>query len=216
MCNNVSMNKTNANDILDKLEQKFPNAKCELNYTTPFELLVAVILSAQCTDKRVNQVTSELFKIYNTPKQFAMLSVEELSFYIYSCGFYKNKATNIIETSKILQEKYNGEVPRTMEELTSLKGVGRKTANVVMSEAFKIPAIAVDTHVLRVSNRLGFIKSDSPDKVELALQKQIDKSRWSRAHHLFIFLGRYCCKSQNPNCAECPVYEYCKYTNKKA
>lgn len=205
------MNKQTADKIIDNLEEQFPGAKCELNYTTPFELLVAVILSAQCTDKRVNKVTSELFKIYNTPEQFSKLSVEELSFYIYSCGFYKNKATSIIDTSKILLEKYNGEVPDTMEELTSLKGVGRKTANVVLSEAFHQPAIAVDTHVLRVSNRLGFVKTKVPDVCEKALMQSIDKSRWSRAHHLFIFLGRYCCKSQNPNCKVCSVKKYCKY-----
>ena len=209
------MNKITADEILDKLEEQFPNAKCELNYTTPFELLVAVILSAQCTDKRVNQVTSELFKIYNTPEQFSVLSVEELSFYIFSVGFYKNKATSIIETSKILLDKFNGEVPHTMAELTSLRGVGRKTANVVLSEAFKMPAIAVDTHVLRVSNRLGFASTKEPEVCEKELMKYLDKSRWSRAHHLFIFLGRYCCKSQNPNCEACSVKDYCKYSGKK-
>ncbi len=205
------MDKSTADKILDNLEVQFPDAKCELDYTTPFELLVAVILSAQCTDKRVNKVTSELFKIYNTPEQFSVLSVEELSFYIYSCGFYINKATSIIETSKILLEKYNGEVPQTMEELTGLVGVGRKTANVMLSEAFHKPAIAVDTHVLRVSNRLGFVDTKVPDVCEKALMNTIDKSRWSRAHHLFIFLGRYCCKSQNPNCEVCSVKNYCKY-----
>ena len=209
------MNKNKANEILDNLEIQFPNAKCELNYTTPFELLVAVILSAQCTDKRVNQVTEKLFKIYNTPEQFASLTIEELSFYIFSCGFYKNKATSIIETSKILLEKFNGEVPDNMEDLTSLQGVGRKTANVVLSEAFHKPAIAVDTHVLRVSNRLGFVNTKEPTVVEQALMKYLPKERWSRAHHLFIFLGRYCCKSQNPNCNECSVKNYCKYREKK-
>ena len=209
------MNKNKANEILDNLEIQFPNAKCELNYTTPFELLVAVILSAQCTDKRVNQVTEKLFKIYNTPEQFSRLSIDELSFYIFSCGFYKNKATSIIETSKILLEKFNGEVPSNMEDLTSLQGVGRKTANVVLSEAFHKPAIAVDTHVLRVSNRLGFVDTKEPAVAEQALMKYLPKERWSRAHHLFIFLGRYCCKSQNPNCDECSVKNYCKYREKK-
>lgn len=209
------MDKFIADNILNNLEVQFPNAKCELNYSTPFELLVAVILSAQCTDKRVNSVTEKLFKIYSTPQDFASLSVEELSKHIFSCGFYKNKAESIIEASKTIINEFGGNVPNTMEALTRLKGVGRKTANVVMSEAYAIPGIAVDTHVLRTANRLGFISSDNPYEVEKALMSSIDKSRWSRAHHLLIFLGRYCCSSRSPKCNECSVKNFCEYREKK-
>lgn len=208
------MNNKIASEILDELEKQFPNAKCELNYTTPFELLVAVILSAQCTDKRVNEVTKTLFSQYSTPEQFATLSVTELGKLIFSCGFYKSKAESIIETSKLLLENYGGNVPTEIDELVKLRGVGRKTANVVRSEAFNIPAIAVDTHVLRTSNRLGFTKTDDPNVAEQDLMKYIDKSRWSRAHHLLIFLGRYCCSSRNPKCDNCQVKNFCKYREK--
>ena len=158
--------------ILEWFSENMPSAKSELNYSTPFELLVAVVLSAQCTDKRVNIVTKELFRDYGTPEKMIKLSQEELENKIHSCGFYRNKSKNILSMSKDLLEKYNGQVPETLEGLQKLAGVGRKTANVVLSEAFKRDAIAVDTHVLRVSNRLGFVKTKNPFECEKALMEK--------------------------------------------
>ena len=202
------------NNILDILEETYPDAECELNYKTPFELLIATILSAQCTDVRVNKVTSELFKKYNTPYDFANLDIEELESMIISCGLYKSKSQKIISTSKDIIEKYNGEVPKTLEELTKFAGVGRKTANVVLSNAFGGDAIAVDTHVFRVTNRIGIVKTTNPEKTEFELMKAIPKNRWSKAHHLFIFHGRKICKARNPDCSECPIKDYCNYYKK--
>ena len=178
------------NHILAKLEEMHPEAHCELNFDTPFEALVAVILSAQCTDKRVNIVTSELYKKYNKPQDFANLPLEELEQLIKPCGFYRNKAKNIKLCAKQILEEFNGEVPTTQDELVKLAGVGRKTANVIYAEIYKGDAIAVDTHVKRVSNRLGLANSDDPLKVEEALRKLIPQDKWSRAHHLLIFFGR--------------------------
>lgn len=202
------------NEILDILEETFPDAECELNYKTPFELLIATILSAQCTDVRVNIITSELFKKYNTPYDFANLEIEKLENMIRSCGLYKSKSQKIISTSKDIIEKYNGEVPRSLDELTKLAGVGRKTANVVLSNAFGEDTIAVDTHVFRVANRIGIVKTTNPEKTEFELMKAIPKSRWSRAHHLLIFHGRRICKARNPECSKCPIKEYCNYYKK--
>jgi endonuclease-3 len=202
------------NNILDILEETYPDAECELNYETSFELLIATILSAQCTDIRVNKVTNELFKKYNTPYDFANLDIEELESMIRSCGLYKSKSEKIISTSKDIIEKYNGEVPKTLDELIKLAGVGRKTANVVLSNAFGEDAIAVDTHVFRVTNRIGIVKTTNPEKTEFELMKAIPKSRWSKAHHLFIFHGRKICKARNPDCSECPIKDYCNYYKK--
>jgi endonuclease III len=202
------------NEILDILEETFPDAECELNYTTPFELLIATILSAQCTDVRVNIITSELFKKYNTPYDFANLEIEKLENMIRSCGLYKSKSQKIISTSKDIIEKYNGEVPKSLDELTKLAGVGRKTANVVLSNAFGEDTIAVDTHVFRVANRIGIVKTTNPEKTEFELMKAIPKNRWSKAHHLFIFHGRRICKARNPECSKCPIKEYCNYYEK--
>ena len=199
------------NDIYKYLKSLFGLAKCELNFNSNFELLVSVILSAQCTDKRVNEVTSKLFKIANTPKQFAVMKIEELEKYIYSCGFYHNKAKAIIEMSNQLLTKFNGEVPSKLEELQSLKGVGRKTANVVYSNAFNGDAIAVDTHVFRVSNRIGIVNEKDVLKTEKALMKAVPKDKWSEFHHLLVLFGRYYCKSRNPKCKECLLNEKCKY-----
>ncbi|WP_373599565.1 endonuclease III [Paraclostridium bifermentans] len=204
-------NRQNIKEILDILEQTYPDAKCELNHTTAFELLIATILSAQCTDVRVNKVTEELFKKYNTAEAFAKLSTDEIGEEIKSCGLYKSKAQKIKETSVILCSEYGGEVPSTMEELTKLPGVGRKTANVVLSNAFGVDAIAVDTHVFRVSNRIGFVKTDTPEKTEFELMKVLPKKRWSQAHHLIIFHGRRMCKARKPDCAICPLIKYCDY-----
>ena len=199
------------NKILDILEQTYPDAKCELNYTTPFELLVATILSAQCTDVRVNIVTGELFKKYNTPEAFSNLSVKEISEEIKTCGLYKSKAEKIKQTSQMLCKLYNGEVPDEMEKLIELPGVGRKTANVVLSNAFGHDAIAVDTHVFRVSNRIGIVHTTVPEKTEFELMKAIPKKRWSHAHHLMIFHGRRICKARKPECSICPIKSYCDY-----
>ncbi len=197
-------------EITDKLNALFPNPQCELKYENDYELLVAVILSAQCTDKRVNLVTNELFKNYNTPKKMLTLSQEELEEKIHSCGFYHNKAKNILAMSKDLIEKFNGQIPKNINDLQSLAGVGRKTANVVLSEAFKENAIAVDTHVLRVSNRLGFVKSDNPYVCEKALMDKFDKKDWGRLHLQLVHFGRYICKAQKPECVKCPFGEICQ------
>lgn len=204
-------NRENIKKILDILEQTYPDAECELNYTNAFELLIATILSAQCTDVRVNKVTEELFKKYNKPEGFAKLSTAEISEEIKSCGLYKSKAQKIKETSVILCSNYGGEVPDKMEELVKLPGVGRKTANVVLSNAFGVDAIAVDTHVFRVSNRIGLVKTDTPEKTEFELMKVLPKKRWSKAHHLIIFHGRRICKARKPECNVCPIVEYCDY-----
>ncbi len=204
-------NRENIKKILDILEQTYPDAECELNYTNAFELLIATILSAQCTDVRVNKVTAELFKKYNKPEDFAKLSTAEISEEIKSCGLYKSKAQKIKETSVILCSNYGGEVPDKMEELVKLPGVGRKTANVVLSNAFGVDAIAVDTHVFRVSNRIGLVKTDTPEKTEFELMKVLPKKRWSKAHHLIIFHGRRICKARKPECNICPIVEYCDY-----
>ena len=197
-------------EIIERLEKMHPEAHCELNFDTPFEALVAIILSAQCTDKRVNLVTQDLYKKYNTPQQFASLDIKELEELIKPCGFYKNKAKNIKECARQIIEDFNGEVPNTMGDLTKLAGVGRKTANVMLAEIYKQDAIAVDTHVKRVSNRIGFVKSDDPYDVEMALKKIFPKEKWSRMHHLLIFLGRYTCKAIKPNCKECLLNDICK------
>ena len=204
------MSDINITEILDLLEEMHPEAKCELNFNSPFEALVAVILSAQCTDKRVNQVTAELYKKYRTPKDFDEISQEELESLIKPCGFYKNKAKNIKKCAKQILDEYNGEVPSTQDELVKLAGVGRKTANVIYAEIYKGDAIAVDTHVKRVSNRLGLANSDDPIQVEQQLIKIIPKEKWARAHHLLIFFGRYTCKAISPLCDECKLRKYCK------
>lgn len=199
------------NEILDLLEIQYPDAECELNYETPFELLVATILSAQCTDVRVNKVTDSMFKVCNTPKQFASLTEEEIGEMIKSCGLYKSKAKKIKMTSEILYENYNSEVPDSLEELVKFPGVGRKTAGVVLSNAFGHPAIPVDTHVFRIVNRIGIVKTSTPEKTEFALMEVIPRERWSKAHHLFIFLGRRMCKARKPECTDCPIKKYCNY-----
>lgn len=202
------MNKKTASTIVEKLSKIFSD-KPALNFTTPYELLVAVILSAQCTDERVNKITAVLFKEYNTPQKMLTLSQEQLEKYIFSCGLYKSKASNILKTSKALLDNFDGQVPSTFEELNSLAGVGRKTANVVYSVAFKGDAIAVDTHVFRVSNRLGLVNANNELKTEQGLMKILDRKDWSRAHHYLIYLGRSFCKASKPDCENCPVNQEC-------
>lgn len=208
---NCAMSKTN-DKIYDILCAMHPNAKCELDYSTPFELLVAVVLSAQCTDKRVNQVTNELFKVASTPQQFCDMDISELERHIYSCGFYHNKAKAIKAISESVLEA--GGMPKTRDELEKLCGVGRKTANVVYSEAYGGDAIAVDTHVFRVANRIGLADAKTPEQTEQALMKAFDKSKWSKLHHLLIFQGRYVCHSRCPECEKCGLREFCAHYKK--
>lgn len=199
------------NNILDYLDKLFPNASCELHYTSPYQLLVAVILSAQCTDKRVNQVTEPLFKIAPTPQKMLNWGEERLKEMIKPCGFFNQKAKSIISATKDIIEKFDGCLPDSLEELTTLRGVGRKTANVVLGEIFNKPSIAVDTHVLRVSKRLNLTKANnSPTKCEKDLVKIIPKERQVKFHHQMIWFGRYHCKALKPNCDSCELREICK------
>lgn len=200
--------------IIEKLKEMYPDAKCELNYETPFQLLVATVLSAQTTDKKVNEVTKELFKDYPDAESFANLTQEMLEDKIRVIGLYRNKAKNLVLLAEKIRNDFGGEVPETMEGITSLPGAGRKTANVVLSNAFGIPSIAVDTHVFRVSNRIGLANSDDVYDVEMQLQKKIKKSEWTLMHHVLIFHGRRCCTAKNPKCDDCGIKEYCKYFKK--
>ena len=196
---------------LDILEETYPDAHCELEHESHFELLVATILSAQCTDVRVNKVTSEIFKKYKRPEDFAKMDIKKLEGLIKECGLFRNKAKNIKASSSVILEDYDGEVPNTISELLKLPGVGKKTANVVASTAFGVPAIAVDTHVFRVSNRIGFVHEKNVLDTERALENKIDKTRWTKAHHLFIFHGRRCCTARNPKCESCTINKICRY-----
>ena len=205
------MNKEKTTRVLNYLEELFPDAYCELNHDSDFQLLVAVMLSAQTTDKKVNELTKDLFKKYPDVKTMSQASLIQLQEDIKTIGLYRNKAKNLLAMSKMLIDKYDGKVPSVQKELESLPGVGRKTANVVRSVAFDIPAFAVDTHVERISKRLGFAKKDDNVlNVEKKLCRSIPKERWNKAHHQFIFFGRYFCKAQNPNCKECHLYDMCK------
>lgn len=198
------------------MKEMFPNAECELNHRNPFELVIAVLLSAQCTDVLVNKVTAELFKKYKKPADYLAVSLEELQQDIRSIGLYRNKAKNIQKLCHSLLTEYNGEVPKSKEDLEKLAGVGRKTANVVVSVAFKEPAMAVDTHVERVSKRLGICRwKDSVLEVEETLMRKVPREEWSDTHHRMIFFGRYHCKARNPNCSECPLLEICREGQKR-
>lgn len=197
--------------ILDRLKKMYPDAQCELNYGSTFQLLVAVVLSAQTTDKKVNEITSQLFLEYPDLESMLQLTEEELQEKIRKIGLYRNKAKNIHRLCVMLKDKYNGEVPNTFETLIQLPGVGRKTANVVLSNAFSIPAIAVDTHVFRVSNRIGLAHAENVLETEKQLMRLIPKTRWSEAHHLLIWHGRRVCKAQRPECEKCAVNDLCKY-----
>lgn len=200
-----------SDEILEILEKLYPDAVPALQFRSPYELLVAVILSAQCTDERVNKVTAQLFREHNTPERMLTLSQPALEGYIYSCGFYHNKAAHILSASRDIVEKFGGEVPSTLESLRTLAGVGQKTANVVYAVAFGGDAIAVDTHVFRVSNRLGLAEGNTPQKVEEGLCRVIPKEKWSRAHHWLIYHGRRVCHSQKPDCANCALAHLCKF-----
>lgn len=197
--------------ILDIIAEMFPDAHCELNHENPFELTIAVLLSAQCTDETVNKVTASLFQKYKTPHDYLAVPLEELEQDIRRIGLFRSKASNIQKLCRILIDKYEGEVPETHEGLTELPGVGRKTANVVMSNAFGVPAIAVDTHVERVSKRLGIAKPDDTVlAVEQKLMKLVPREEWTLTHHRLIFFGRYHCKAQSPQCPICPLLDVCK------
>ncbi len=208
------MNKTDKISALAELENLYFDAKAALHFKTAYELLVAVILSAQCTDERVNKVTAVLFEKYSTPQAMLTLTQTELEKYIFSCGFYRMKAEHILSASKDILEKFGGEVPSTVESLMRLAGVGKKTANVVYSVWFGGDAIAVDTHVFRVSNRLGLAKGNTPLAVEAGLNKAIPKENWSKAHHWLIWHGRKVCHSQKPNCEGCTLNGLCDYAKK--
>ena len=198
-------------EILDILEEMFPNAECELIHKNAFELLVAVVLSAQTTDVSVNKITPALFEAFPTPQALAKGDIKEIEQKIKRIGLYRNKARSIQNLSRSLVDNFDGIVPTSMRDLTSLAGVGRKTANVVRSVCFDIPSIAVDTHVERISKRLGLAKpQDSVEKVEEKLKRKIKRERWNRAHHLFIFFGRYHCMARNPQCVDCPFHSFCR------
>lgn len=210
------MNKEKTKQVLDYFEELFPDAHCELNHESNFQLLVAVMLSAQTTDKKVNQLTETLFKKYPTVEALSKASLAQLEQDIKTIGLYRNKAKNLLAMSHVLLDEFDGIVPSEQKQLESLPGVGRKTANVVRSVAFDIPAFAVDTHVERISKRLAFAKKDdSVLTVEKKLCRSIAKERWNKSHHQFIFFGRYFCKATNPNCRECKLSKMCKDPIKK-
>lgn len=208
--------KTQMRRILDTFAEMFPDAHCELNHSNPFELTIAVLLSAQCTDALVNKVTPNLFKKYKTPEDYLSVPLEELEQDIRSIGLYRNKAKNIQKLARMLIEDFGGEVPKEHGELVKLPGVGRKTANVVVSTAFGVPAIAVDTHVERVSKRLGIARwKDNPLQVEESLMKKVPREEWAITHHRMIFFGRYHCKAVNPQCQVCPLLDMCREGKKR-
>ena len=199
------MDRARAAQIMQELAKLYPEARPELNFRNPYETLIATILSAQCTDKRVNMVTARLFPLYPDAKALAKLEPEELEPLIKECGLYRNKAKNIIAACRALVERYDGEVPQTREELMALPGVGQKTAGVVLMAAFGDPQIPVDTHVFRLSRRIGLADADTPEKVEKQLRELLDRDIWTFGHHLLIWHGRRCCHAQKPDCENCPL-----------
>lgn len=208
--------KTEAIKIIDILKKYYPDCRCSLDFTTPFEMMIAVMLSAQCTDERVNKVTPTLFEKYNTPEQLVKIEVEELEKIIHSCGFYKNKAKNIKACSRKLLDEFNGIVPNNIELLQTLPGVGRKSANVIMLEAFRNPVgIAVDTHAKRISNKVGFSSESDPLKIEMDLLKVIPKEYYYDVNHLFVWHGRNICNARNAQCEKCPINTYCNFYKNK-
>lgn len=210
------MNKEKTKRVLDYFDELFPEAFCELNHSNTFELLVAVMLSAQTTDKKVNKVTENLFKKYPTVQDYALADIQELEQDIKTIGLYRNKAKNLHNMANVILNEYDGQVPCDRKALESLPGVGRKTTNVVLSVGFNVPAFAVDTHVERICKRLGFAKKDdSVLTVEKKVCRSIERQRWNKAHHQFIFFGRYFCKAQNPSCQDCQLYDMCKDQIKK-
>ena len=204
--------KKDVKEIIKILKETYPEAECSLDFSNPFQMAVAVLLSAQCTDARVNIVTKELFKVAPTAKEMNTLTIKEIEKYIASCGLYKTKAKNIKGLAEMVMDKYNGEIPDTMEELVKLPGIGRKSANVVMLEAFHNPqGVAIDTHAKRICNRIGISTEESPEKIEQDLLKKIDKDEYFDANHLFVWHGRYTCKARKPECEKCTITKYCNY-----
>ena len=206
----MAMRRDKVIEILDILDKAYPTAECALGFDTPFQLLIAVVLSAQATDVSVNKVTPVLFEKYKDAYQLASADEKEVQQILKEIGLYRTKAKNIINLSKKLVSDYYGQVPESDSELTKLAGVGRKTANVVMSVAFGHQRIAVDTHVFRVSNRIGIVDENDVLKTELALMKKIPENRWTKTHHLLIFHGRHCCTARKPKCEQCPIEEKCR------
>ena len=204
------MKKETVIKILDILEETYPEAECALDHENVFQLIVAVALSAQTTDVSVNKVTPQLFAAYPTPQTLAQADVEEVAEYIRKIGMYKTKSKNIVNMAKMLVEKFNGQVPEDYDALVSLPGVGRKTANVVLSVGFGHQRIAVDTHAFRVANKIGFVHEKDVLKTELALMEVIPKDRWTKTHHSLIFHGRNCCVARKPKCGQCPIKTYCE------
>lgn len=203
-------------EMIDVIADMFPDAEAELNYTNPFELTIAVLLSAQTTDVGVNRVTKGLFERFKTPEDYLAVDVEVIESYIKTIGLYRNKAKNIQKLCRDLIDKFNGEIPGNYNDLVSLAGVGRKTANVVLSVAYDTPRIAVDTHVERISKRLGIARyKDSPLEVEETLMRKIPPERWSKTHHQLIFFGRYHCLARAPKCHECPLLDECREGQKR-
>lgn len=200
--------------VFKALSRDYPDSSTELTYKDPFQLIVAVILSAQCTDARVNLTTPALFAKYPTATDLARAKQADVEKIIHSCGFYRAKAKNIISCAKTLIEKFGGQVPRTLDELVTLGGVGRKTASVVLNQAFDVPAIAVDTHVHRVSRRLGWARTDDPVKIEFELRKLLPESLWSQVNGLLILHGRRICKARNPLCSSCALLAWCEQGRK--
>lgn len=208
--------KKDAKQIIKILKEYYKDATCSLDFKTPFEMAIAVMLSAQCTDERVNKVTPYVFEKYGTPEKMAKAEISDLENLIHSCGFFKNKAKNMKACSIVLVEKYNGIVPNTMEELQKLPGIGRKSANVIMLEAFHNPqGIAIDTHAKRISNRMGFSNKKEPEKIEQDLLKVIPKEYYYDVNHILVCHGREICDARKPKCEKCPVKEFCNFSQLK-
>lgn len=206
------MKKEDIIKIIENLKSTYPDATCSLDFKTPFELGIAVMLSAQCTDERVNKITPHLFAKYKNPEDYINASLEEIEEIIKPCGFYKNKAKNVLGYAKMIVEEYNGKMPETMEELVKLPGIGRKSANVISLEAFNNPeGIAVDTHAKRIANRIGLSKEKEPLKIEQDLIKIIPKKYFKDVNHLLVWHGRNICNARNPQCEKCPIKKYCEF-----
>lgn len=209
------MTKQQAIDIIEILKKTYPDATCSLDFSTPFEMAIAVLLSAQCTDERVNKTTPALFEKYSTPEDFSGIELSVLEDLIHPCGFYKNKAKNIKLMAQKIMSDFNGELPHTMDELVSLPGIGRKSANVIMLEAYNNPqGIAVDTHAKRISNRIGFSNEETPEKIEQDLIKKIPQKYFKDVNHLFVWHGRNTCTARSPKCENCTIKNFCKYFKK--
>lgn len=204
-------NRERAKEIFDLLTKEYPDAECSLDHTNPLELMIATILSAQCTDVRVNVVTKDLFKKYKTPEDYTSRPIEELEKVVHTCGFYRSKAKNITKACHTILEKHDGKVPRTLEDLVELAGVGRKTANVVLGTCFNTPGVVVDTHCGRIARRLGFTKQTDPVKVEKDLMKIWEHEHWSLFSHFMVFHGRAACISRSPQCSKCVVRDLCPF-----